>query len=44
MPSKWLWTMEFPLKIIKKEIRLGNDWAEPNGPPHYCDALVSQFL
>jgi len=28
MPSRWLWTMEFPLKVISKDIKPDVDWAE----------------
>jgi hypothetical protein len=28
MPSRWLWTMEWPLKVISREIRLEQDWFE----------------
>jgi hypothetical protein len=28
MPSGWLWTMDWPLKVISREITLEQDWVE----------------
>jgi hypothetical protein len=28
MPSDWLWTMEWPLNVIAKKIKLDSDWPE----------------
>jgi len=28
MPSDWSWTMEWPLNVIAKKIKLDSDWPE----------------